>query len=150
MIDSTMGPVVGVSRDPAHETHIELQEVHREVLQAGHRREARAEVIQGDLDAERLETLQNLGDPLRLIQDGVFGDLNAQAVAGDVVLAQTAFNELNQVAILKSAGDMLMRTIKGSSGYSICQIANWRQASAKTPAAQFGDQSRLLGHRNEF
>ena len=80
------GPVAGVGRDALHEAGIELEQVDRQVLQLGHRGEARPEVVDGDLDAERLEPPQDARRLLGLLQHGVFGDLDAQALAGDALV----------------------------------------------------------------
>ncbi len=79
------GPVAGVGLDPLHEGLVELEEVHRQVLELRERGVARPEVVDGHLDAEGLEPPQNARRLLGLLQHGVLGHFDAQALAGDAV-----------------------------------------------------------------
>ena len=79
------GPVAGVGVDALHEGLVELEEVDRQVLELGERGVPRAEVVDGHLDAERLEAPQDACRLLGLLQHGVLGDLDAEPFARNAV-----------------------------------------------------------------
>ena len=82
----------------------------------------------------RLEAREDPRGLLGLGEHGVLGDLDAQAVAGDVVDPQAARSTKSTISsVANCAGDMLIAHRRcRASGYVRRHSPSWRHASAKT------------------
>ena len=85
----------------ADEAAVDLEEVHRQLLETGKRRHAAAEVVQREQAAFPLERLDELRGAAEVCDGRGLGNLETQHVGRHAVLGQQAAHEPGQVLVRK-------------------------------------------------
>src|SRR5438105_913671 len=118
------GRAVPVGRHVRHERLVDLDLTDRQALQVGQGRVARAEVIDGDLDADSMQSLQGF---LRLDgDDGALGDLQAEQ------LLRTWATASGSSSSSRLRADRLTETPMSIPAFD--QACTWPRASLSTQA----------------
>ena len=87
---------IRAAAEPLDEHAIDLDGGHRIALQIGHRREAGAEIVEGDLVAHRGQFAQHRLDRLARVEQQAFRDLEPEARRRDGGLGDALAHEVHQ------------------------------------------------------
>ena len=135
--------VVGVAVHVEHERAVDLELRDREPGEVGERRVAGAEVVDRDADAERLEPADDVRRPRGIRDDRALGDLDRQAVAGQLPLAAAGARPARAASGRAGCASRGSRRRRARCP-SRCQRASCPSASSSTARERL-DQAGLLG-----
>src|SRR6267143_3713630 len=82
--------------DPVHERAVDLQAVYRQPRQIAQARIACAEIVHGDLHAERFQAIQDVGRLLPILDQDALGELELQAPGLELGRAHGALHGLDE------------------------------------------------------
>ena len=144
------GGVGRAGAEPHRERAVDLELVEREAPQVGERRAAGAEVVDREAHAEILESLEVLGGDVDLVEQRALGDVDAEHLGRDAVLAESARDDLREVGPLQLAGRHV-----GADGDAVALgvlVARAQHVLARPcehPFADRHDHAGLLGNLEE-
>src|SRR5262249_13874239 len=107
---------------------VDLDLVHREALEVGHRREPCPEVVERDLDAHLGEPAQHLLGAAAGVDQDALGDLHLQQLRGMPSRAVHSFTTLTSLSVLTWRAATLIAT-RLSDSPSACHALSCAQAS---------------------
>ena len=149
MIASTIALSLGSVSMPCDEGLVELQEVHRKVLQLGERGVAGPEVVDSDFYPECLEPPQNTRRLLGLLQDGVLGHFDAQALARDPVHTEAVLDEFHQTTDDELRRRHVDPDDEGQVRVFASPFGQLAAGLGEDPPAHVDHEAGLFGHRDE-
>ncbi|MNM31227.1 hypothetical protein D3C81_417990 [compost metagenome] len=142
------GRVVRIAGDFAHEGDIDLQLVDGEALQVGQAGIAGAEIVDGNLDAQRLEVAQHGDGFLGIRHQRAFRQLQLQQVGRDVVLADRLEHFFLQAAHKKLDARDIHRQVHGADAAG-APFADLLAGLVEHPVPHPYDQPRLFQQGDE-
>ena len=140
--DDRRGLTVGIDR--LDEGTVDLDPVERKRPQVGQGRIAGAEIVHGDVDAERLDLAQHAERPIEIADQRRLGDLDLQTVWRQAGFEQDLVQLLEEFGVVELHG----RDVDGDRQRlrPRCGLAASR---LQYPVSDLQDGSGLLGNRNE-
>ena len=124
------GGGIGRTAHLRHERAVDLEHVDGELAEVGERRVAGAEVVDGDLHAEILETRQPVDGGVGVLHEHGFGDLDHEGLRGHAVGVEHRPHVVDEPVKLELAHGHVDR--HGQLVSLACHRANWAQASLST------------------
>ena len=132
----------------ADERAVDLDLAHRQPLEHEHRRVAGAEVVQAELDVERLEGDQRVHDPGVLGHQGALGELQLEQRRRDPVPGQRLGHRAGELAAVQVAGGDVDRDGDGQALGP--PLRHLRERGVDDELGEPVHEPRGLGERDEL
>src|SRR5712691_9687205 len=135
--------------DPVHERAVDLQAVDRQPRQVAQARIACAEIVHGDLHAERFQAIQNIGCLLPILDQHALGELELQTARLELGRAHGALHGFDEAG----AAELARGNVYGKAQRSVARLVPGLDLAATLDhgeLAQRVDQVRVLGDRHEL
>ena len=134
-----------------HEGLVDLDLVHRKLLEVGQRGVARAEVVDGERDAHRSELLEHRAGALRVTHDHRLGDLQTEAARGHVELLEQDRDVIDEAAVQEGArgevdGDGEVEPALAPLARLADRRAQYVMGHRRHEPGVLGDRHELVGH----
>ena len=132
-----------------HKGAVDLQNVEGEVSQVAERRVARAEVVDGESDAEFVQIAKDRGRLLDVLHERALRDFEFQVLGCESALGQCPQGGRCGVALDELVG----REVDGEAESGKARVLPHLDLSTRRPqdpGAYFSDEALALGDRNEL
>ena len=143
------GGIVRIDRDVAHERLVDLQSADRELLQGGKRRIAGAEIVDRQIEAHRIQLVQQPDGPFRVGHQGRLRHLELEAGRGHVMAAEDVPASGDEARLFQLA----QRQIDGDAArlrHRPLPLAIIGADAVHHPLADVQDEAGFLGQRYEL
>src|SRR5882757_9788438 len=135
--------------DPAHERAVDLQAVDGQPRQIAQARIACAEIVHGDLHAERFQAIQDVGCLLAILDQDALGELELQTPGLKLGRAHGALHGLDEAGAAKLPGG----NVYGETQWSVARLVpglDLATALDDSELAERVDQIGVLGDGHEL
>ena len=134
------GLVLLAARDPPHEGPVDLEVVDREPAQVAQRRVPGTEVVEGELNAQRLQLAQPRDGSVDVGHGGGLGDLQDKPVGGQPRHLESLGHDVDEAGLLQLAGGDVDAHVRTSG-----QLRRGEAGRAEHPLTDRGDLAARLG-----
>ncbi len=143
------GGIAAIGGQVLDEGVVDLQTVHRQVLQVGQGGVTGPEIVDDDLYAETAQITDEDGGALRIFDEGAFGQFQAQQLRRKVQVEHQSVQRGEKVVLVELQGGHIDGDRESGPGID-AQVDAVFQRTLDGPQTDFPDRAMLFGHGQEL